>query len=105
MHRYGFRKPFLYQRPVVAMILTTKFGQKVIQLFEKDFSHFPKFLLKRRGTLQNLLVYLSFTQVHEENRANKKLCCAKLRLKKETLNLTWQIKGPSNVNRHHFLNK
>ena len=50
MYGYGFRKFFLYQRPIAAMILTTKFGQKVKQLFEKDFNHFPKFLLKRNVT-------------------------------------------------------
>ena len=50
MHGYGFRKSFLYQRLVAAMILTTKFGQKVLQLFEKDLKHLPKFLLKRNFT-------------------------------------------------------
>ena len=45
MHGYGFRKIVLYERPVAAVILATKFAQKVIQLLEKDFNHFPKFLL------------------------------------------------------------
>ena len=66
MHGYGFRKSFFYQRPVAAMILTTKFGRKVIQLFEKDFNHFPKFLLKRNFTKS-----ASLFQFH--NRSPKKI--------------------------------
>ena len=57
---------FFYQRPVAAMILTTKFGQKVIQLFQKDFNHFPKFLLKRNFTKS-----ASLFQFH--NRSPKKI--------------------------------
>ena len=48
MHGHGMalESPFYYQRPVIAMKLTAKFIQKVMKLFEKDFHHFPKFLLK-----------------------------------------------------------
>ena len=66
MHRHGFRKSLLYQRPVAAMTLTTKFAQKVMQLFEKDFNHFPKFLLKRK-------VAKSATLFQFHNRSTKKL--------------------------------